>query len=80
VVALMVWYGLRPSIVGVAAGLAVAAGASRLITGLLYEVQPSDPVTFMVVTAALLVVAGLACAVPALRASRVPPSEALRGE
>ena len=80
VVALMVWYGLRPSIVGVAAGLAVAAGASRLIEGLLYEVRPADPVTFVIVTATLLLVAGLACAFPALRASRVPPSEALRGE
>jgi putative ABC transport system permease protein len=80
VVALMVWYGLRPSIVGVVAGLAIAAGASRLIEGLLYEVRPADPVTFVIVTATLLLVAGLACAFPALRASRVPPSEALRGE
>jgi putative ABC transport system permease protein len=80
VVALMLWYGLRPAMAGVAAGLAVASGASRLIEGLLYEVQPSDPLTLVAVTAALLVVAGLACALPALRASRVPPSEALRGE
>jgi putative ABC transport system permease protein len=80
VVALMLWYGLRPAIAGVAAGLAVASAASRLIEGLLYEVQPSDPLTIAAVTAALLAVAGLACALPALRASRVPPAEALRGE
>ena len=39
VVALMLWYGLRPAIAGVAAGLAVASAASRLIEGLLYEVD-----------------------------------------
>jgi putative ABC transport system permease protein len=80
VVALMLWYGLRPAIAGVAVGLAAASGASRLIEGLLYEVRPSDPMTLVVVTAGLLAVAGLACAVPALRASRVPPAEALRSE
>jgi predicted permease len=80
VVALMLWYGMRPSIAGVTAGLAVAAGAGRFIEGLLYEVRPSDPVTLLAVTTALLAVAGLACALPAARASRVPPAEALRGE
>jgi predicted permease len=78
VVALMVWQGLRPSAVGIAVGLAVAAAAGRLIQGLLYEIRPYDPVTFVGVSAALLTVVLLACAIPARRASRVPPAEALR--
>jgi predicted permease len=78
VVALMLWYGLRPSFGGIAAGLAVAAGASRLIGQLLYDVGPLDPLTFVTVTALLAAVAALACVLPAVRASRVAPAEALR--
>lgn len=80
VVALMLWYGLRPSIVGVAAGLAAAVAGGRLIEGLLYEVPPSDPFTFVSVTLGLVAVAGLASVLPAARASRVAPAEALRTE
>lgn len=80
VVALMLWYGLRPSIVGVAAGLAAAVAGGRLIEGLLYEVPPSDPFTFVSVTLGLVAVAGLASVLPATRASRVAPAEALRTE
>ena len=75
VVALMLWYGLRPSFGGIAAGLAVAAGASRLSSSS-STMLSLDPLTFVAVTA-LLAVAALACALPAVRASRVPPAEAL---
>ena len=54
--------------------------ASRLIQGLLYEVHPNDPVTIAGVTAILLAVVLVACAIPARRASTVAPAEALRGE
>jgi len=66
--------------IGVAVGLPGAAAATRLITGLLYGVTALDPGTFAGVGAALLLVAGVASWVPALRASRVSPAEALRRE
>ena len=80
VLSLMMWYGLRPSVVGMAAGLGGALAATRLLRGLLYQVEPTDPLTFAAVSAGLLAVACGACALPAWRASRVPPAVALRGE
>jgi ABC-type antimicrobial peptide transport system permease subunit len=59
-------------------GLALAAG--RLVASLLYGVAPRDPTVLVLVTLLLLLVAGLASAVPAWRASRVDPLEALRAE
>jgi predicted permease len=80
VVGLMVWQGLRPAALGMALGMLVALAAGRVMQGLLYEVPPHDPLTFASVSAALLVIVLLACAIPARRASAVPPAEALRGE
>jgi putative ABC transport system permease protein len=80
VVTLMLWQGLRPAAVGVVLGLAAAFAAGRVIRGLLYEIQPQDPFTFASVTVLLLVVVAIACAIPASRASRIPPADALRGE
>ena len=80
VVRLMLWQGLRPAIAGVAIGLAVALGAGRVMQGLLYEVRPHDPLTLIGVTAVLIAIVLIACAIPAGRASRVPPAQALRGE
>jgi putative ABC transport system permease protein len=80
VIALMLWQGLRPAIAGMAIGLLIAFAAGRVIQGLLYEVQPHDPVTFAGVSIGLLVVVLVACAIPARRASAVAPAEALRGE
>jgi putative ABC transport system permease protein len=80
VVGLMLWQGLRPAVAGMAIGLLVAIAAGRVIQGLLYEVQPHDPMTFAGVSAGLLVVVLVACAIPARRASTVAPAEALRGE
>ncbi|MGH9174773.1 MAG: FtsX-like permease family protein, partial [Vicinamibacterales bacterium] len=80
VVGLMLWQGLRPAIAGIVIGLAVAIGAGRAIRGLLYEIQPYDPLTFAGVASVLLMIVLLACAIPAQRASAVPPAEALRGE
>jgi putative ABC transport system permease protein len=78
VVTLMLWQGLRPAVLGMLVGLAVAVAAGRVIQGLLYEVQPHDPATIAGVSGVLLVVVLLACAIPARRASGVPPAEALR--
>jgi ABC-type lipoprotein release transport system permease subunit len=80
VVTLMLWQGLRPAAAGMALGLVIAYAASRAIQGLLYGVQPHDPLTFAGVSAVLLIVVLIACAIPARRASSVPPAEALRGE
>jgi ABC-type antimicrobial peptide transport system permease subunit len=65
---------------GALVGVAVALAASRVLRGLLYEVEPVDPTTFVLVVAVTLVVGLLAAAVPALRAARVDPVEALRTE
>ena len=78
VVGLMLWQGLRPAVVGLAIGLVIAVAAGRVIQGLLYDVAPTDPATYATVSAVLLAVVVVACAVPAQRASAVPPAEALR--
>jgi predicted permease len=72
--------GLRPALIGLALGLAASAEASRLMRDMLYETRPLDPIVFASVSATLLVVAALACLVPAWRASRVEPMQALRTE
>jgi putative ABC transport system permease protein len=77
---LMLVDGLRPALLGLALGLAVSAGASRLIRSMLYETEPLDPVVFAAVAGALLIIAALACMAPAWRASRLNPMQALRAE
>ena len=80
VVRLMLDDGLRPALYGLVLGLAVSAGAVRLIQSMLYGTRPLDPAIFAAVAATLLVVAALACLVPAWRASRIDPMQALRTE
>lgn len=64
---------------GVAIGLVASAAATRALAGMIYGVGTRDPVTFLGVAAVLLVVAALASLVPAHRATRLDPLEALRG-
>jgi putative ABC transport system permease protein len=80
VVRLMVGGGLSLVLIGVGVGLAAALGLSRLIEGLLFGVSPADPLTFAAVCVVLVGVAFLAAYVPARRAARVEPTEALRYE
>jgi putative ABC transport system permease protein len=80
VVGLMLWQGLRPAVAGMALGLVVAMLTGRLIQGLLYQVQPHDPLTVASVSLTLLAVVLIACVIPALRASAVAPADALRSE
>jgi len=70
--------GLWLAAVGIVAGLIGAFALTRLMQGLLYEVRPTDPITFVSVAAALLLVALGASFLPARRATRVSPMTALR--
>lgn len=77
---LVMWQAMRPVVAGLLAGVAGALVAGRLLASLLYEVSPRDPATMAVVAGILLAVALAACLVPARRAARVAPLEALRYE
>ena len=80
VIQLVLNQGMLPAIIGAAAGLAGAVGLTRLMTKLLYQIQPGDPLTFVLVTLAILSVTALACYIPAVRASKVDPLISLRYE
>jgi putative ABC transport system permease protein len=69
-----------PVLVGLAAGLALAGTLTPLLSGLLYGVRPGDPQTFAVISAFLGGVGVLACYIPARRASKLDPMNALRSE
>ena len=72
--------GLTLAGAGIVAGVIAALALTRLMQTLLYQVRPSDPETFILVSFALVGVAFVASAVPAYRATRVSPLVALRTE
>ncbi len=78
VLRLVIWDGLRPALVGIAIGTVSALAGERILTSLLFNVPPHDPLTAATATVALTVVVALACLIPAARATRIPPAEALR--
>lgn len=80
VLRLMLSEGLRPASVGLVFGLAGGAAAAKMIRDLLYGVQPLDAGVFAGVTIILLGVETAACLLPAWRASRLDPTQALRNE
>jgi hypothetical protein len=77
---MFVVHGLTLAGVGVAIGLAVALSIMRLMSSLLFDVSPLDPLTYVLVSAALIAATLLASYVPALRATSVDPINALRAE
>jgi putative ABC transport system permease protein len=72
--------GLAMSMIGVVVGLVASAGLTRVLASLLFGVQPSDPVTFIAVAVALVIVAITASYLPARRAARADPLVAMRGD
>jgi len=80
VLRLVAGHGIKLVLIGLAVGIPAAIGSTRLLRGLLYGVSPTDPVVFAGVSIAVLIVATVACCVPARRAMRVDPLVALRSE
>ena len=72
--------GLAVVLAGIVVGVVIAAGTTRVLTSLLFEVSPRDPATFAVVTAILLAVSVVAIYLPARRAAGIDPIRALREE
>jgi len=71
---------LKLVLLGIVAGVLVAAFLTRLLETLLFETEPLDPVTFAGTALVLMVVATLASYIPARRGTRIAPTEALRAE
>jgi putative ABC transport system permease protein len=77
---LVVWHGMRLAIVGVVIGICAAFGLTRFIASFLFGVKTWDPIVFVTVPIVLSLVALLAVWLPATRASRLDPQQALRIE
>ncbi len=80
VLRLVVIEGMKPALLGVVIGIAGALALGRVVASLVFQVKPSDPLTFVGVVALLGTIAFLACLIPAYRATRVDPVVALRNE
>jgi len=68
------------TLIGLAIGLAGAFWLTRVLSNLLFHLSATDAATYVIASAAMLVVAALACCLPALRAAKVDPSVALLSE
>lgn len=80
VLVLVLKQGLRLTIIGLVLGLAAAFGLTRLLSGLLFGVAPVDPTTFTSISVLLVLVALVACYLPARKAMKIDPLSALRYE
>src|SRR5262245_62078704 len=77
---IVVGQGLKLVVLGVVIGVAGALGVARALKSLLYGVSPTDPLTFIVIAMMLIIVALLACYIPARRATKVDPIIAIKYE
>jgi putative ABC transport system permease protein len=80
VLGLVIRQGMNPVLVGLAIGLIATLGAGHLIATQLYQISPHNPILIVITAAALAIAALLACVIPARRATRVDPIQALRAE
>jgi putative ABC transport system permease protein len=80
VLGLVIRQGMVLALVGIGAGLLLSFGATRVISSILYDTSPTDPVSFGLISAVLAAIAAFASYLPARRALEVDPLEALRGE
>jgi predicted permease len=78
VLRMIIQHGLMLTLAGLGAGLVSSSMITRLLSGLLYEVEPSDAITFAVTTGVLLLVSLAASSIPAYRAAQLQPIEVLR--
>lgn len=77
---IVIGQGMSMTLLGITVGLLASIGVTRFLMSFLYGISPTDPITFILVPLILMVVALIACYVPARRASRVDPMIALRYE
>jgi ABC-type antimicrobial peptide transport system permease subunit len=75
---MVVWQGMRLALIGIATGIAASLGLTRVMASLLYGVPSRDPLVFATVPLVLSMVALLGVWLPARRASRIDPIQALR--
>jgi len=80
VLRMVIWRGMRLTYVGVALGVAAALALTRVLKGLLFEMSATDPATFASIALLLVAVALIASYIPARRATKVDPLQALRHE
>jgi putative ABC transport system permease protein len=80
VLCMVVGQGMSIALAGIGVGVVSSVASTRVMSSLLYEVEPGDPQTFVIVTAAFATVALLACCVPAFTAADVDPATAIRYE
>lgn len=79
-IAMVLRQGMTLTAIGIVVGIGAALASSRVLSSMLYNISPLDPATYALVTVALVSVALLACWLPARRASRTSPLEALKAE
>jgi ABC-type antimicrobial peptide transport system permease subunit len=80
VLSLVIGHGIRLTLAGLGLGLVAALALTRVMASLLYDIKPSDPITYVGVSILLVAVDLVACWLPAWRATRIDPIQSLRYE